>query len=181
LPEVAVAEARVRQAEADLDVAQRDRHPDPTWKLGYSSMMEERDNRVTVGVAFALPVQRGRREAMVDEAAARIAARRHEHAAALAEAARELAVAAFDRDNDRRALELVETQQVPTARRLAETARAGLAAGTVPLATALRAERAVIATQLQAAELRAALARAEAPLAELPAADASDIPMGTPP
>jgi outer membrane protein TolC len=174
-PEIASAQAQVRVARARAQAADRDFYPDLTLSTSYNSMWDMPEHRWMAGVSINVPLQRGRRSAAVDEAAAMRSMSENGVSSALDAARGEVAVAQRQLQQARRAVQLYEQRLVPLARSRAEALRGSFISSRNNLMSVLEAERGLRSTELELeiarAELgkrRAALVRA---LGQLPASE----------
>ena len=148
-PDIAAAHARVRVAEARRQVAESEYHPDLTVELNYNSMWDMPEHRFMAGVSLNVPLQRERRQAAIDEAAAMRASAESETQNMTDTARGELAVAARRIDEAERAVALFEQRIVPIARERIEAARAGFISAQNSFTALIEAERALRSAELE--------------------------------
>jgi outer membrane protein TolC len=155
-PDVASAQAKVRVARARADAAAREFYPDLTVSTSYNSMWDMPEHRWMAGVTVNVPLQRGRRSSMVDEASAMRAMAENDVHSMLDAARGEVAVAARQLQQAERAVQLYEQRLVPVARARIEAVRSGFVTSQNNFMTVIEAER-----SLRSAELELEMARAE--------------------
>jgi outer membrane protein TolC len=155
-PDVVAAAARVRVAGARVEVAEREAYPDLTVSTSYNSMWDMPEHRWMAGVGVNIPLQRERRRGALDEASAMRAAAESEVQSTADMARGELAVAARQLQQARRAVQLYEQHLLPLARERIEAARASFTAAQTTFMSVIEAERG-----FRTAELELELARAD--------------------
>jgi outer membrane protein TolC len=139
-PDLAAQLARVRTAEANLELAGKDYYPDVEVVAKYDAFMPV-DIRPQVGMNLDVPLQRARREAAVREAAARLAQRRAEYQDRLDQVNYEVQ-AAYDRTVQQRQVIALYAQRIlPAAKENMESARVNYTAGKVDFLRLIDAQR----------------------------------------
>jgi cobalt-zinc-cadmium efflux system outer membrane protein len=155
-PDIASAQARVRAEQARVAATESDYYPDLTLSTSYNSMWDMPEHRFMAGVALSIPLQRERRAAAVDEAAAVRAASESEVLRMTDEARADVVVSVRRVEEARQAVELYERRLLPVARDQIEAARSGFIASQNSFQVVLDAER-----NLRSAELDRQTARVE--------------------
>ncbi|MBX9731797.1 MAG: TolC family protein, partial [Sphingomonas sp.] len=152
-PDVQAAFARVDQARRQLDGAQALRHPDVTAGLQFENDPNGVGSSIGVGLSFPIPI-RNRYRGEVAAAGTGV-----DQAEALAAKTRSVAVAeiviarrAVDTTSQRR-IEF-DTQQLPAARKAAQTAEFSYAQGALALLDLLDARRTLQSVELAAIDAR---------------------------
>ncbi|HET8935108.1 MAG TPA: TolC family protein [Polyangiales bacterium] len=163
-PDIAAARARVRIADARRQVAEREYHPDLTLALNYNSMWDMPEHRFMAGVSLNLPLQRERRQAALDEAAAMRASAESDSQNMTDAARAELAVSARRISEAERAVTLFEQRIVPLARERIEAVRAGFISAQNSFSALIEAERALRSAELELLMARADLSKQRAAL-----------------
>ncbi len=139
-PELAAAEAGIRNAEAGLDLASLAYAPDMSVSGEYTSMFPMLEHQWMVGASLSLPLQFDRRQAEHDAAEARVLRAESERARVVDELRTELAVARERVAEAHHVVALFERRLLPAARGQLEAARASLEAGTRGFFDVLEAE-----------------------------------------
>jgi len=140
-PDVAAARAHARAERARADRGSRESFPDFTVSTSYSSMWDAPEHRWMVGLGVNLPVQAGRRGAMVEEADA-MRARYEAEVARLSDAARTQVVVAVKRlEEAGHVLVLMDQHLLPVARDEVDAARAAFTASQTPFVAVVDAEK----------------------------------------
>lgn len=159
-PRVAIAGSRIRQAEAEVDLARADKHPDLMFDVAYQRRDPMHGDMVSAGVTVSLPLFATRRQDPI------IAARSAERGAALAEqedarrglrADLEAALAGHAMHHEQ--LERASSTLLPLALQQSEFETASYAAGRATLADVIAARTRVIETELLLLERELAVAR----------------------
>lgn len=164
-PQREAATARIDTARARLAVAKRDYYPDFELMGSYNSMWHDTEHRWMVGVMIDVPIQRGKRQAAVEQAEAQIARARFEDERVIDEIRVEVdrahrSVAEAD------ALVAVYTDKLlPAARARLESARAGFTAAQNSFLAVVEAQKNLREIELSRATARAELSRRKAALA----------------
>ena len=164
-PQRAVAQARIRAAEAEQAMAKRDFYPDVEVMTAYDGMWEMPEHRWMVGVMVEVPLQRGRRRAAVDKAAAEADRMRLEDARLVDELRVEVDRAHRAVLEATQIVELNEKTLIPATRDQLAAARAGFASGRNDFMAAIAAEEALREAELELEMSRAELSRRRAALA----------------
>jgi outer membrane protein TolC len=162
-PEVAAADAAVRAAALEGELAGLARYPDLEAMTSFSTMFGS-DHRWMVGVAVDLPVYRGRIRAAEAEAAARLeaAARRRE---AVADAVlAEVEQAAVRLHEAEHVVELYAARILPASRDATGAARSAFESGSVDFTSVIDAERNLRDVDLSHEEALAEVGRRRAAL-----------------
>ncbi|WP_394846808.1 TolC family protein [Pendulispora brunnea] len=154
-PDIESARLHARAEQARADKSDREYYPDFTVSTSYNSMWDMPEHRWMVGLGFNLPIQVGRRAAMVDEANA--ARQRFEsEAVRLSDMARTQVVVALKQlEESKHVLHLFEERLLPVARNQVDAARAGFIASQNPFVAVIDAEK-----NLRSVELDYQMARA---------------------
>jgi outer membrane protein TolC len=170
-----------REAEATsfaLSAVRRSNVPEPMLMASYETMWDHVEHRLMVGVELPLPVQPGRRRALVDEGKEKLAASESRSDAAEDNAGSRLAAARARWDAAVGRLALHEGRAIPVAEQRLDAERAAFEAGRGELIGLLDAARRLLDARWSAAaaradtertwaELQGAAGRLE-PLAETP-------------
>lgn len=171
-PELKKLAAKSRAAQARIRYAERQYYPDVTLMASYSSMFAEIEHQFMLGFEAPIPLQRGSRAGMVDEASAMAAELDHE---AKSVADRIRARVETDRRRVVEAIQVVtlyDTRLIPTARSQVAAARADFGAGNTDFSAVVSAEKSLRNVQLArhaaAAELSKRRARLERSLGRFP-------------
>ncbi|MEO7033788.1 MAG: TolC family protein [Polyangiaceae bacterium] len=155
-PEIAAAQQRARAQQARADGASRDSYPDVTVSTSYNSMWDMPEHRWMVGVGLNLPIQSGRRAALLDEATA-ARAQFESEAARLSDAARtQVFVALKQLEESQHVLRVFEQRLTPLARDRVAAARSGFVTSQNSFVAVMDAEK-----NLRQVELDYQVARAE--------------------
>jgi outer membrane protein, heavy metal efflux system len=155
-PHRAAARARIRRAEANVEVAERAFYPDVELMGSYNSMWAMPEHRWMLGVMVEVPLQRGPRRAAVDAALAQTAQARFEDER-VADDIRVEVDRAHRRLAEAEALVTIHEQKlVPAARAQVDAARAGFTSARNPFLAVVEAQN-----NLRELELRLELSRAE--------------------
>lgn len=166
-PQREAAKARIRAARAKIDVAERAYYPDFELMGSYNSMWDMTEHQWMVGVMIDLPIQRGRRRAAVEQAAAESARMRFEDERLVDEIRVEV---------DRAHRRVVEAQAlvdvhvnklVPAARAQVDAARAGFTSAQNSFLAVVEAQENLRESELELAKARAELSRRRAALARV--------------
>jgi cobalt-zinc-cadmium efflux system outer membrane protein len=155
-PEIAVAQARVRVADAKIQAAQSGGYPQLAITTSYNSMWDTPEHRWMAGFELSIPFQRERRHAAVDEASADRAASASAVEDITDRARAEIVVAARRVEEGRTALRLYEQRLVPVARDQIEAARAAFVASQTSFLAVIEAEH-----NLRSAELELQIVRGD--------------------
>lgn len=140
-PELRRLAARARSADSRVRYAEREYYPDVTLMASYSSMFPELEHQFMVGFETPLPLQRGGRGSMVEEASAMASEVRSE--------ARRVGdkVKARVETERRRVLEslelvkLYDNRLIPTSKNQVAAARNDFVAGNAEFSTVISAEK----------------------------------------
>ncbi|MGO8689887.1 MAG: TolC family protein [Thermoguttaceae bacterium] len=139
-PDLASQLARLRAAEANLELAAKDYYPDVELVAKYDAFMPV-DIRQQLGMNLNVPLQRSRREAAVREAAARVAQRRAEYQDRLDQVNYQVQ-AAYERTVQQRTVIALYAERIlPAAQQNMESARANYTAGKVDFLRLIEAQR----------------------------------------
>lgn len=160
LPSLQALDATTVQSQADVDLARADKRPDWEVSASYGRREPRFGDLVSVGVSIDLPVFSKRRQDPLIAARTSEAERaRLDRFAAEREtiASLETEIAGHTEHHDR--FERARDVLVPLARKRAELDRAGYAAGTVDLGTALGTTFALAGAEIDALDREAALVR----------------------
>lgn len=163
-PQRDAARARIRLAEAEIAMAERERYPDVEVMASYDSMWDMPEHRWMVGAMIDVPIQRGKRRAGIARGRAERARMQLMDARLVDDIRVEV-----DRVHRRvvEAAALVEIQErrvLPAARDRVAAARAGFVAGQNPFMAVAEAERALREGELGLETARAELSRRRAAL-----------------
>lgn len=148
-PELRALAHRERGAGSRVELAEREYYPDLTVMGSYNRMWPMVSHQFMVGVSVVLPVMRGRREAAVDAAEARVARTRAERDAATDDVLREVEVSYRRVAEADDAARLYRDRALPSARNRVDAIRLGLDAGRTTFIEVIRAERELRAMQLR--------------------------------
>jgi len=148
-PDIASARQHARAEQARADKSDREYYPDFTVSTSYNSMWDMSEHRWMVGLGFNVPIQVGRRAAMVDEAnAAR--ARFASEAIRLSDMAKtQVVVAVKQLEESKHVLHLFEERLLPVARNQVDAARAGFIASRNPFTAVIDAEKNLRSVELE--------------------------------
>jgi cobalt-zinc-cadmium efflux system outer membrane protein len=140
-PDILAAREHARAAQARAERATREYLPDVTLSTAFNSMWDIPEHRWTVGLAFNLPVQTGRRGGAVDEARA-MRAQYEADAERMSDAARTGVVVSLKQlEESGHVLHIFAERLLPIARKQVEAARAAFIASQAPFGTLIDAER----------------------------------------
>jgi cobalt-zinc-cadmium efflux system outer membrane protein len=140
-PDILAAREHAQAAQARADRASREYLPDITLSTGFNSMWDTPEHRWTIGLAFNLPVQTGRRGGAVDEAKA-MRAQYEADAERMSDAARTAVVVSLkQREEAGHVLHIFEDRLLPIARKQVDAARAAFISSQVPFVTVIDAEK----------------------------------------
>ncbi|HET9621564.1 MAG TPA: TolC family protein, partial [Kofleriaceae bacterium] len=154
-PQRAAATAHVRAAEARSALAERAYFPDFEVMASYNSMWDTPEHRWMLGVAINLPIERGRRDAALAAAEARVAQARAQDDSVRDQLRVEAARTARELREGLRVVQLYDARLVPAARAQVDAAIAGFAAGQNDFAAVIGAERGLREIELAALRARA--------------------------
>ncbi len=155
-PQRESAQARIRAAQAEVAMAERDFYPDLELMASYDSMWDMPEHRWMVGVMVEVPVQRGKRHAAVARAEAETEKLRYEDERVADEIRVEVERAHRRVVEAEQIVELDEKTVLPAVRARLDAARAGFASAQNDFMAVVQAEQA-----LRAAELELEMSRAE--------------------
>lgn len=154
-PDIEAARLRARAEEARGRRAERESYPDVTVSTSYDSMWAMVEHRWMVGLGLSLPINLGRREGAVEEAAAQ-RARFESEATRLSDKARtEVAVALKRLEEARHVVRLFEERLLPVAHAQIDAARAGFVVSQNDFVAVIGAERSLRSTELSYQTARA--------------------------
>jgi cobalt-zinc-cadmium efflux system outer membrane protein len=140
-PDILAAREHAMAAQARADRASREYLPDVTVSTAFNSMWDAPEHRWTVGLAFNLPVQTGRRGGAVDEANA-MRAQYEADAERMSDAARTAVVVFLKQlQESGHVLHIFEDRLLPIARKQVDAARAAFVSSQVPFVTVIDAEK----------------------------------------
>jgi cobalt-zinc-cadmium efflux system outer membrane protein len=140
-PDILAARDRACAAQARADRASREYLPDIALSAAFSSMWDTPEHRWTVGLAFNLPVQTGRRGGAVDEANA-TRAQYEADAERMSDAARTGVVVSLKQlEESAHVLHVFAERLLPIARKQVDAARAAFISSQVPFVTLIDAEK----------------------------------------
>lgn len=140
-PDLAAQAARIDAERAAYDLAIREFYPDVELYGRYDKFWFDAEQQASVGMKLNLPVQRSRRHAAVQEAAARIARSEAEFQSRLAAIRFEVEVARQRLHESQRVLALFRDELLNAAGQNATAAKSGYEVGTVDLSAFLSAQR----------------------------------------
>ncbi|MBK7579599.1 MAG: TolC family protein [Myxococcales bacterium] len=172
-PELKRLAAKTRAAQARVRYAEKQYYPDVTLMASYSSMFAEIEHQFMVGFETPIPIQRGSRAGMVDEASAMASESRHEssHIENMIRSRVEI--------ERRRVIEgiavvkLYDGRLIPTAKSQVAAARADFTGGKTGFSEVISAEKSLRNIQLSrhaaAAELSKRRTQLDRALGRLPA------------
>lgn len=156
-PELAVVRARIKAAQAEIEMAQAESWPDFSLSASYNSMWADLPHQFMIGGSVDIPIQLGRRAAAVDQAESR---RRQQDAELLA---RIDAVRTEVETERRRVIEAksvltsYDERTLPLAQALVDAAQAGVQTSRTSFLELLQAERALRTAKLERARAVAVL------------------------
>ncbi len=140
-PDILAARDHAHAAQARADRASREYLPDFTLSTAFNSMWDMPEHRWTVGLAFNLPVQMGRRGGAVDEAKA-MRAQYEAEAERMSDAARTgVVVTLKELEESGHVLHIFAERLLPIARKQVDAARAAFVSSQVPFVTVIDAEK----------------------------------------
>jgi outer membrane protein, heavy metal efflux system len=155
-PDIMAVRQRAQAEQARAERAERDYYPDFTVSTSYNSMWDMPEHRWMVGLAFNLPIQRGRRDGSVEEARA-MRSQFESDAQRMGDTARtQVFVSLKKLEESKQVLRLFETRLLPLARDQIDAARADFVAAHNSFMAVVQAER-----NLRKVELDYQMARAE--------------------
>ena len=159
-PQLGVAGAQARQAEAEIDLARAEKRPDLMADLAYQRRDPAHGDMISAGITVSLPLFAARRQdpyiaARVAEAGA--AAARQEDARRALRAELEAALADHAMHHDQ--LERARTTLLPLARQQSDLETASYAAGRASLAEVIAARTALAEAELLLLEREIAVAK----------------------
>jgi outer membrane protein TolC len=163
-PQRAAADARLRADEIRVGIAERAYYPDLEIMASYDSMWDVPAHRWMVGVAIDLPIQRGKREAGVEAARARVAQAQAMRDRTIDDIAVELTRAHRDLEDALHVVQLYDARLLPAARAQVDAALAGFTTGQNEVPAVIGAERELREVQLAAFRARADAWRRQAAL-----------------
>lgn len=163
-PQRDAAQARIRAAQAEVAMAERDFYPDVELMAGYDSMWDMPEHRWMVGVMVEVPVQRGKRRAAVERAEAEAEKLRYEDERLADEIRVEVERAHRRVVEAEQIVELDEKAVLPAVRARLDAARAGFASAQNDFMAVVAAEQALRAAELELEMSRAELSRRRAML-----------------
>lgn len=164
-PQREAASARIRAARAKRSVAERDFYPDFELMSSYSTMWDMTAHRWMVGVMIDVPIQRGKRRAVVDEAEAEIARARFEDERLVDEIRVEVDRAARRMTEAQALVDVHVNKLLPAARARLDSARAGFTAAQNSFLAVVEGQKNLREIELSLAMARAELSRRRAALA----------------
>ena len=163
-PALAAAAARVAVEESRLDLAWREYLPDFTVVGSYNWLWQEEDLQPFVGQQLDVPLQRGRRQAAVAEAEARVEMVRSQRLA-VEDEVRRAVQSGVDRLAEAHHVErLYRDHLLPAARDQVDAARSGFETGRNSFLALIDAERNLLSVELGHEEALANLGRRRADL-----------------
>jgi outer membrane protein TolC len=163
-PELRAARGRIASGQAGVDLARREYFPDFTVMAGWDAFWQEGPLQPSVGLQLNLPLQRERRAAAVEEAAAKLARARSDEDSA-ADEVRFSVRNALERLREARAvLQLQEREILPASRDFVAAARVAFESGEGSFETLLEAERELRTAELDYEGARVAVSRTTAEL-----------------
>jgi len=163
-PELRALTARAKAREAAVSLAEREFLPDFTLRGAYEGSWQETPLRPYVGLELNLPIQLGRRRAMLDEANA-LLARERSRGRGLEDRVRFEVTAAVERLREAgHLIELSRERLLPAARDRVASARTGFETGQLSFLALVDAERALRTAELGELEAEANLSRRHAQL-----------------
>ncbi len=139
-PDLSAQLARIRREEANLELAAKDYCPDVELVAKYDAFMPV-DIRPQVGMNVNVPLARGRREAAVREAAARVAQQRAEYQDRLDQVRYEVQSAHDRLLQQRQVIALYAQRILPASQQSLQSARANYVAGKLDFLRLIDAER----------------------------------------
>jgi len=148
-PELRVALASMRAAQARIDLARRERLPEPALGVVYDQMQVDPDMRWSVRASLALPIAPGRRASAQHEAEAQLEGARARHDAANDAIQRAVADAATEFSESLHELEVIHDALLPATERAVASARARYESGKLDFTNVLAAARARAQARLE--------------------------------
>lgn len=170
-PELRGLRARERAAESLAQYAEREYYPDFTLMASYNTMVMP-DARLMLGIAAPIPLQRGRRGGMLEEAGARSAEARAQAAREVDRIRVRVSVARQQVLETIRVVKIIEQRVVPAAKAQVAAARVDFAPGRTSFLAVVEGEKNLRNVELSlhsaVAELGRRRARLDRALGRLP-------------
>jgi outer membrane protein TolC len=163
-PQRTAAEARIRADETRVRIAERAYYPDLELTGSYNSMWDVPEHRWMVGVAIDVPIQRGKRDADVEAARARVAQAQATRDQTVDDIAVEVTRAHREIEESIHLVQLYDTRLLPVARAQVDAALAGFTTGQNDFPAVISAERGLREVRLAAFRARADAWRRQAAL-----------------
>ncbi len=163
-PQKVAAEARARARQADVDLAKRAYYPDFELMGSYSSMWPQTQHRWMLGIGIELPLQRGKRDADVDAATARVTQARAEVERVVDDIRVDVTRSYNDVVEAIHVAKLYDQRLLPAARAAVDAALAGFMTGVNDFPAVILAERELRETELGAYRAHADASRQRATL-----------------
>jgi outer membrane protein TolC len=154
-PQRSAAEARIQTEEARARIAERAYYPDFEIMGSYDSMWDMPQHRWMVGVTIDVPIQRGKRDAELDAARARIAQASAARDRTIDDIRVDVTRAHRELEEARHVVDLYDTRLLPAARAQVDAALAGFTTGQNDFPAVISAERGLREIQLAAHRARA--------------------------
>ena len=170
--ELRAEKAKVRAAEASIEVADREYYPDVTVMATYTSMFRAIEHQFMLGVEFPLPIQRGTRAGAVDEASAEAAAARSQVSREADIIRRQVELARLQVVEAVQVVHLYKKRLIPVAKSQLEAAVSGYSTGANGFVALIDAQKNLLGVELAhhaaVAELSKRRARLARALGEMP-------------
>jgi outer membrane protein, heavy metal efflux system len=147
-PELAALVRRLEAQEVDLKLARKEFYPDFTVSGGYNSFWRRDELRPSVGFGINIPLQRGRRDAAVEQATAGVLRLRARIADLTARVALEVQESYELVVEAEHVVHLYQSRVVPTAQENLDAGRTEYSAGEIDFLSLLTAERSLMEAQL---------------------------------
>jgi cobalt-zinc-cadmium efflux system outer membrane protein len=160
LPSLRAYDAMERQADADVDVAKADKHPDWSWELAYQHRDPRFGDMVMAQATVSLPLFASTRQDPIIAARTETAGRvRTDREAARRELAAQLDASLADHAMHHDRLHRAQETLLPLAKRRADLETASYGAGTASLSDVLQAFLALAEAQVDAIDREADVVR----------------------
>jgi len=164
-PQTAAARERLGAAESQVALADRAYYPDFELMASYNSMWDMAEHRWLIGVGIDIPIQRGKRDAALESARARVVRAQAEIAKLGDTIAIEVVRAHRELMEGIHVVKLYDDRLLPTARAQVDAALAGFTTGQNDFPAVIDAERGLRTVELTALTARADAWRRQAALA----------------
>jgi cobalt-zinc-cadmium efflux system outer membrane protein len=163
-PDLRRLDAKIAGHDAAVTLAQRAFYPDFRVMAGYSSLWDEADKRPVVGVSINLPIDRGKRRAILNSAKATVRQVEAQRDAQRAQLLGELACSHAEVVESIGTVALFETSLLPLANAYFDAALGDYRSGTGSFSSVITAEKQKLATEEGLERSRADVIRRQAEL-----------------